>query len=226
MTPIRRNTRRLAGLLGSLVLIGFWLTWPQAVAAQEPPPRPTLEPTATPVPTSKPSDETPPTPTPVPTGRIIGTVIDLSSGAPARGIKVRVGDSTVVTDRNGNYERSGLTAGAYVVALDLSTDQGTPAQDPLTIQLAAGATVVQHLAFRSQPAASPTSAPNVTPSATSIATPPAALPAPPPPTMPSTLPNTGALLTGGWIVATYFAIGLIAGGIGVRRALRGQSQRQ
>jgi hypothetical protein len=50
------------------------------------------------------------------TGRITGAVIDLTTGAPAPGIAVTVGDQMVTTDSNGNYDRSGLPGGAYTSA--------------------------------------------------------------------------------------------------------------
>jgi hypothetical protein len=84
-------------------------------------------------------------------------VIDLTSGAPAPGIAVAVGDVVVTTDSNGNYDRSGLPAGAYQVELMLRSDQGTSEQGALIVDLADGATIVRHLAFRS-PAPAPAAA--------------------------------------------------------------------
>ena len=164
-------------------------------------------PTLTPMPAT-PTAIRSPTPTPRPehrdksqptaTGRITGTVIDLTSGAPAPGIAVMVGDVTVTSDANGNYDRTGLPPGSYPVALVLAEGQGTPAQDQLTIMLAADATVVQHLFFRSQPATSPT---------------PVAIAAAPPATLP---PTSGPVPTGWlWVVLGLVAIGL---GGGVRIA--------
>ena len=82
--------------------------------AQDLPPRPTIPPTATSArstATSMPSTSTPikkkrkhkkHKATPIPTGRITGTVIDLTTGAPAPGIKVTVGEVIVISDANGN----------------------------------------------------------------------------------------------------------------------------
>jgi hypothetical protein len=184
--------------------------------AQTPPPRPTLEPTSTPTatpiattiptPTPIPTDSTEPKPTAIPGSRIIGTVIDLTTNAPAPGISVAVGDAQVTTDANGNYERGGLSAGSYQVALVLTAAQGTPAQGPITIELANNQTVVQHLAFRSPvvPTATPTSAPTAAPTST-----PTAAPAPPTPTTqpkpPATLPDTGASAAG----AASYVIGVL-----------------
>jgi hypothetical protein len=91
-----------------------------------------------------------------------------------------VGDMTITTDANGNYDRTGLPPGSYAVALVLTERQGTPAQEPITITLAADAVVVQHLFFRSQPAASPT------PAATGTA-------------LPAQLPRTGGPASLGWL---------------------------
>jgi hypothetical protein len=104
-------------------------------------------------------------------------VIDLATGAPAPGIAVVVGDVRVQTDQNGNYDRNGLAPGSYQVRLDLQPNQGAPEQGLLQVDLAADATVVQHLAFRSQPAAIP--APIVVPPAATA------------PAQPTTLPLTG-----------------------------------
>jgi hypothetical protein len=127
-------------------------------------------------------------PTSVPLGRITGTVIDLTSGAPAPGIIVIVGDITLTTDSNGNYDRSGLPPGAYTVALSLASGQGTPAQTPVTVDLAPGATVIQHLAFRSL--------------STVVQA----------PKEPATLPTTGEP-EGMWWLLVILGIGLIGSGV-------------
>jgi hypothetical protein len=111
-------------------------------------------------------------------------VIDLTTGAPAPGIAVAIGDVTVTSDANGNYDRW-LPPGSYVVTLMLAAGQGTPAQGPITVDLAPDATVVQHLAFRSPAAVSPTTAATVTP------VPPAGGSLPAAGTAPQTLPRTG-----------------------------------
>jgi hypothetical protein len=140
------------GLLALGLVLGSRPT-PALVYAQ--PPRPTILPTATSVPptpvpaTPKPREHDSDDDTPVPPGRITGTVIDLTSGAPVPGIAVMVGDVRVVTDANGNYDRNGLPPGNYMVTLVLAESQGAPAQNPIAIELAPGATVVQHLGFRS-----------------------------------------------------------------------------
>lgn len=184
-----------------LVLVGLALQLAvvdQRSLAQGPPPRPTLTPTTpptltpTPAPTSAPSESGP---TAVPSGRITGTVIDLSTGAPAAQIAVTVGDQTVYSDNNGNYSRANLPAGSYVVALALAPGQGTPAQGPITVALGAGATVVQHLAFRSRAVA------------TAVAPP------------PQTLPDTGGS-GGASALLPLLAVGLLLIVIGAVGGLR------
>jgi LPXTG-motif cell wall-anchored protein len=146
-----------SGLL--LLLLAFALWIPASAAAQSLPERPSL----TPAPSgggSKDNDETL-----APNGRITGTVINLASGAPTSGIQVTVGDTTVTTDSNGNYDRSGLAAGTYTITL-IPPDESSAAQGSLTITLADRETKVVHLAFT--PAATavplaPTAAPVVVP---------------------------------------------------------------
>lgn len=156
----------MVALLLGLFALGAGLTGP--VSAQALPPRPTVVPTAAPSTGgggSSDSDEAP--------GRITGTVIDQTTGAPAAGIAVLVGDVQVRSDASGNYDRSNLASGVYTVTLSLSADQGSASQSPQRVTLAAGATVVQHLFFRSPVQVAPT-----------------ALPTPAP--IPASLPNTGA----------------------------------
>lgn len=231
--------------LSGLVVVGFvfavaLLTTP--ARADDAPPRPTLEPTATleptsmPVPTSAPTQpDQPDEPTPVLYGRIIGTVIDLTTGVPTAGISVAVGDAVVTTDSNGNYERGGLPEGTYIVALQLRAEQGVPAQEPIAIVIAADATIVQHLAFRSQPSVTPTLQP--TPTNTPIPTSPTATVAPgtatPAPTAPDRMPSPTSAVPHGsppgvlpdtsgssnwWMSAALIFSGLLLGvGLAVRR---------
>jgi LPXTG-motif cell wall-anchored protein len=130
------------------------------VQAQSLPDRPTLTPmpSATPISTKK-----QPQPTLIPSGRIAGTVINDTTGAPAPNIVVIVGDGTITTDTNGNYDRSGLAAGSYPIALSLTTNQGQADQGTLTIILPDGATVIQHLRFHSPVAPIPTVMPTAIP---------------------------------------------------------------
>lgn len=170
----KRASALLIAIGASMLLAGLLLLpgsgAPVASAQPLPQQRPTLTPVP-PTPTRRPAGDS--DPTPAATGRITGTVIDLTSSAPAPGIAVQVGDALVTTDANGNYDRSGLPAGSYRVALVLASGQGAPEQAAATVALAAGATVVQHLAFRSPQPAAPT------PTAAAVA-------------MPVALPRTGA----------------------------------
>lgn len=221
---VRLNFRLGSGIFVLLLVMFGMASVPSVAAQDDPPPRPTLSPTETPQPspTSVPPTPTaaqpqnPPTDpsTPEPRGRIIGTVIDLTTGAPAAGIAVAVGDAVVRTDANGNYERGNLPAGQYIVQLQLSAEQGTPAQEPVTVALPADATIVQHLTFRSVAqatpaptgtAAPPTSAPTTAPPPTVEPTvpPPMSSPTTAPPAVvpPRALPDTGEdVQSYGWLM--------------------------
>lgn len=196
---IRPYIRALFVRTGLFIMIGLALQIAVVQPARaQTPPRPTVEPTATP--TITPTATTTPTPAPVddkpnptdtPAGRIIGTVIDLTTNAPAPGITVAIGDATATTDANGNYQSAELPAGNYRVALVLTAAQGTPEQAPIVITLAAGQTVVQHLAFRSPVAATATALPTATATAAPTTMPPTAAPTTRP-AAPVTLPDTGS----------------------------------
>lgn len=177
----RASTFLSAAGIGML-LVGLLLALGQGASPASAQPQPQQRPTLTPLPptpTRRPAGER--NATPAAAGRITGTVIDLTSGAPAPGIAVQVGDAVVTTDANGNYDRSGLPAGSYQVALALAAGQGAPEQGPVTVTLAAGETVVQHLAFRSPQPAAPTDSPIVAPT-------------------PIALPRTGAPAEHWWLV--------------------------
>src|SRR5262245_4783626 len=84
-----------------------------------PSPRPTLAPTSRPRGGgSNPGDGM---------GRITGTIIDLTTGAPAAGIKVNISGVVVSSDASGNYDLW-VAAGPHTVALVLDPGQGEPAQ--------------------------------------------------------------------------------------------------
>ena len=155
-------------LVGSLVL-GLRDVSPTVVHAQDPPVRPTLAPAPTEEAVTPPQrdndddddDEV------QRTGRITGTVIDATTGAPTAGVVVQVGDQLVTTDSNGNYDLVDVTPGAYEIMLQLEAGQGTPEQDVIMVDVEADETVVQHLAFRSQVA--PTAIPSTpVPTATAV----------------------------------------------------------
>jgi LPXTG-motif cell wall-anchored protein len=189
-----------AGMYCLLCGLSFQLGAVPAHAQGQPPPRPTLTPAApTPAHTAPVRHSDGSSPTAVPAGRITGTVIDQTTGAPAPNIVVAVGDQTVVTDANGNYDRSGLPAGEYVVALALAPEQGVAGQQPIAITLASGATTVQHLVFRSAVRAAPTPVAAVAP--------------------------TNLPLTGGADQDGLFAIGLGAALIGIGCMLRSRKAR-
>lgn len=154
---------------GSLASTGIT----SALAQVGPSPRPTLPPT--PPPDSR--ERRTATGDAGPMGHITGTVIDLTSGAPAPGVGVRVGEESVPTDSNGNYDHW-VPAGMISVTLTLAPDQGTPAQELLMVDVRAGETTVQHLGFRSSPAQAPTStvAPVATPMAVTAPSAPTAVP--------------------------------------------------
>lgn len=163
-------------------------------------PRPTLTPTlAVPI---EPDDEGEKKTSPAP-GRITGTVIEFPGGAPVPGIEVAVGESVVTTDGNGNYDLAGLPSGSYVVSLLISEMRGTPEQPPLILELAPGATVVQHLAFRSVQTDAPTAAPEATSEPT------------PSPPIPVALPVTGGWsgATSGWL---WLGSVLLLVGLGIK----------
>jgi hypothetical protein len=203
---MRHLSRALSIAGGLLVLVGLALgigVGAPLARAQVLPPRPTEVPRPTSVastPAPNPNQGSPDA-TPA-TGRITGTVIDLTTGAPAPGISVTVGDRAVITDVNGNYDCTGLAPGSYRVALALMEGQGTPAQDSVTVELAADATVVQHLFFRSQPAASPVPAPTAS-------------------ILPAELPRTAGPEPGGglWVL---LGIGMIVLGGAIRMVRQGQ----
>src|SRR5215213_5217680 len=88
-----------AGVCFLLSGLSFRLGAVPAQAQDQPPPRPTLTPVPpTPAPSTPAEHSDGSSPTAVPAGRITGTVIDQTTGAPAPNIVVAVGDQTVLTD--------------------------------------------------------------------------------------------------------------------------------
>lgn len=144
----------IAGIL--LIVVSFSL-WPAAVPVQAQNPAPSPRPPVTGPPPVVEDDDDGADPTPVPAGRIAGTVIDLTTGAPQPGVEVNVNGTIVVTDENGNYELTSLPSGYYVVMLMLDPAAGRPAQLPLQIAVGQGDNVIVHL-FYNSPATSTTPA--------------------------------------------------------------------
>lgn len=213
------------------MVIGFTLlplpTPSTAAPALQPSPRPTIPP-VTVLPASS--------PTPVPMGRVTGTIIDLRTHAPAAQIAVKIGDAVVYSDQNGNYDRW-VESGFYTLALQLTDEQGSPAQAPLTIAVGPGDTVVAHLFFTSPGQAEPAApaftieAPTEVPTAAPVAVMPE-LPAVIPPKLPYTgiadtpassigqqpnlLPRTATTIP--FNAQFWFVVGflLLAGGLGLQ----------
>jgi hypothetical protein len=79
-------------------------------------------------------------------GRITGTVIDLRTSAPAPGKTVRVGDSVVTSDSNGNYD-IWVKKGEYPVSLSLGEVEGVAAQTVTMATVWGNDTVVLHLFY-------------------------------------------------------------------------------
>jgi hypothetical protein len=157
-------------------------------------------------------------------GRITGTVIDLTTGAPTPGVRVNIGGVTTTTDSNGNYDQW-LPAGPYAVALVLDPSMGTPAQGQVMVDLAAGATVVVHLSFRSPAAVVATQAPtNPTPTAAQPAAAPLASRsrgAAPRPHASPRLPRTGEQQSeSAWLWIAFGTALLAAGGLLELRRMR------
>lgn len=171
---------------------------------QQPSPRPPLSSTVIPG-VDTPSDS--PTAVPDSRGRITGTVIDLTTGAPAPGMIVRVGDGAVTSDSNGNYDRNGLAAGEYTVQLIVEGQNMRAEQGAQIVELSRDGLVVLHLFFRSVATTAPT--------ATATAQPiPTALPSDLPDTavapIPARLPVTAAagqgVPPGVWLVLGAFLL--------------------
>lgn len=161
------RTMVLMVLISSLLVSLLSFAAP-VVQAQDPPVRPTLAPAPTDVVATPSRDNDDDDDDEIQrTGRITGTVIDTTTGAPTAGVVVQVGDQLVTTDSNGNYDLVDVTPETYAVMLQMEAEQGTPAQDVIMVEVVADETVVQHLAFRSQvaPTATPTA---LVPTATTV----------------------------------------------------------
>lgn len=85
-------------------------------------------------------------------GRLTGTIIDATTGAPAPGITLDINGVSVTSDANGNYD-TWLPQGKYTVGLRLASEQGTDLQGPQAVEIRAEDTTIQHLYFSSPVAA-------------------------------------------------------------------------
>jgi hypothetical protein len=155
---VLRKIGRILAVCGALML-SFGVSALPAQGAEQartsdtallaPSPRPTLAPTSRPRGGSNQGDGM---------GRITGTIIDLTTGAPAAGIKVNISGVVVSSDGNGNYDLW-VAAGPHAVALVLDAGQGEAAQGQQMVDVVADATVIVHLSFRSPlPVATPIAA--------------------------------------------------------------------
>jgi LPXTG-motif cell wall-anchored protein len=148
-------------------------------------------------------------------GRITGTIINLTTGAPVPGVQVKIGDAVVFSDANGNYDLWVLP-GPYSVELALSPEQGLPDQDQQIVDIMANQTTVLHLNFHTLPAPSATpAAPKATATPVKHATPvegrakPRNVPRSP--TTPR-LPRTGEQESNAWLWMAFGAL-LVMGGV-------------
>jgi hypothetical protein len=144
-------------------------------------------------------------------GHVTGTVIDQRTGAPAAGVSVTVGGVTVKTDANGNYDYW-VPVGSYPVALSISSDQGTPSQGSVMVDVQPNAATVQHLGFVSPAPAAPAAAQPAAPAA-AAATP---VPAPKPVAAvrpPQRLPRTSEGGSAPWLWIVFGMMLLMAGGV-------------
>ena len=141
---MRRQIASFAFMIcGVIALVGGFtmLSVPASVSAEVsgPSTRPPLN-TATPDRSNKPTEVVP--------GRLTGTIIDLRTGAPAPNVAVVIGDQTIYSDSNGNYD-IWLTSGYYDVTLKPTAAQGESIQPLQRIAVGPGDTVVVHLFFKS-----------------------------------------------------------------------------
>lgn len=146
-------------------------------------------------------------------GHVTGTVIDQRTGAPTAGVSVAVGGVTVTTDANGNYDYW-VPVGSYPVALSISSEQGTPSQGSVMVDVQPNAATVQHLGFVSPAPAAP-AAPAAQPAAPAA---PAATPVPAPKPVaaarpPQRLPRTAENGSTPWLWIVFGMMLLMAGGV-------------
>ena len=98
----------------------------------------------TPVPTPPPTKEKPDTPC---LGDIRGTVTDLCTGEPGRGVDVAIDGAIVSTDSNGVFSLSGVKPGEYFVSLPTIPQEWDPSSE--TVYLECDQTVWVDLVYNS-----------------------------------------------------------------------------
>jgi hypothetical protein len=229
--------RQLTGF--SLMLCGLWIilgglvslaSAPVASATPRlaPSPRPTIErPTAVPQQAGEDHSSDDSSSDAAATGRLTGTIIDTTTGAPSPGVTVIVGGVQVTSDANGNYD-TWLPVGNYTVGLVLAAQQGADILGPQAVVVRGAGTTVQHMYFRSLPA--PTASVEAAPAAPGepAAAAGAAEAAPAQPALrPTRLPVTSlpSDTTGVWLGfgAALVVVGLLVG-VGGRRSVRRAAQ--
>ena len=200
MQPQTIGALLITGGLLTLALGVGGLAEPRTAQAQTgPSTRPTLVPTKTPRHQSGPETLY---------GHITGTVIDTQSSQPIAGVSVQVGDATVLTDANGNYDHW-LPVGAYTIALILDPALGTPTEAQSIVEVTAGERTLHHLSFTGRASTQPQAV-----SALAVPTVPAIDPA----AVPVRLPVTASGDIWGWAWLPAGVSLLLAGGLLLRPA--------
>ena len=128
---------------------------PEPDPTEPPAPEPTPEPEPTPAPEK---DEKPDTPC---LGEIRGTVTDVCTGEPGRGVDVAIDGAIVSTDSNGEFSLTGVTPGEYYVSLPNMPAEWKPTSE--TIHLECDQTVWVDLSYDTCVPAPPTPAPALLP---------------------------------------------------------------
>ena len=202
---------RILALCGALMVTFGLSTLPAQGAESAPLPHPRLAPSPRPTlgPTSRQRGGGEAAPA---EGRITGTIINLTTGAPVPGVPVKIGDAVILSDANGNYDLWVLP-GPYSVALALNPEQGIPDQVQQVVDIVANQTTILHLNFRAQP--TPSVAPSATsaaPKATATAVKPTAVEGRTRPRAAPRLPRTAAQESNAWFWMLFGAL-LVVGGV-------------
>ena len=93
---------------------------------------PTPEPTTAPTPVPTPGPDPDPTDTPC-LGHIRGTVTDLCTGEPGRGVDVSINGAIVTTDSNGVFSLSGVNPGEYFLSLPTIPQEWAPTSETIFV---------------------------------------------------------------------------------------------